>query len=171
MFVTNFAQKFAQKVMGLQEQIKQDGIKLGMCDKFVEMWGEPDIKTLCEFYFRGQDFCIEKNFPSIELFEQHSKEIAPYGIYSKNGNAVSQPFVAALGDAEVTVDVHSSTDLTVRHKAVVVLRLYGKSLCYVSAHDKCKVIVAHKDPQSRLCMSYWGGEILNKEMFDKINYK
>ena len=157
--------------MELQEQIKQEGIKLGMCDKFVEMWGEPDIKKLCEFYFRGQDFCIEKNFPSIELLKQHSNETAKYGLYSSNGHSTSQPFVAVLGDAEVTVDVCSSTDLTVRHNSVVVLRLYGKSLCYVSAHDNCKVIIDHKDPQSRLIMSYWGGEIVGKEMFDKINYK
>lgn len=157
--------------MELQEQIKQEGIRLGMCDKFVETWGEPDIKKLCEFYFRGQDFCIEKNFPSIELLKEYADKTAQYGLHTKNGNSVGQSHVAVLGDAEVTVDVNSVTDLTVRHNAVVVVRLYGKCLCYISAHDNCKVIIDHKDPQSRLCMSYWGGEILNKEMFDKINYK
>lgn len=157
--------------MELQEQIKQEGIKLGMCDKFVEMWGEPDIKKLCEFYFRGQDFCIEKDFPSLELLKEYADETAQYGLYAKNGNSVGQSHVAVLGDAEVTVDVNSVTDLTVRHNAVVVVRLYGKCLCYISTHDNCKVIVDHKDPQSRLCMSHWGGEVLNKEMFDKINYK
>lgn len=157
--------------MELQEKIKQEGIKLGMCDKFVEMWGEPDIKKLCEFYFRGQDFCIEKDFPSLELLKEYADETAQYGLYAKNGNSVGQSHVAVLGDAEVTVDVNSVTDLTVRHNAVVVVRLYGKCLCYISSHDNCKVIVDHKDPQSRLCMSHWGGEVLNKEMFDKINYK
>lgn len=158
-------------VIELQEQIKQEGIKLGMCDKFVEMWGDPNIEKLCEFYFRGQDFCIEKDFPSIELLKEYSSETAQYGLYADNGHSVSQPHVAAVGNAEVSVDVTSVTDLTVRHNAVVIVRLYGKCLCYISAYDNCKIIVEHKDPQSRLCLSYWGGDVLNKEMFDKINYK
>lgn len=157
--------------MELHELIKQEGIEAGMCEKYQELWGTPDLKKLCEYFHRGQDFCIEKNFPRIELLEQYADDIAQYGIYAKDGVSKAQTFVVALGNANVKVEVSSVTDLTVRHNAVVRVSLYGKSMCYISARDNCKIIIEHKDPESRLCMSYWGGEVQNKELFDKVTIK
>lgn len=167
----NFAQKFAQKIMELQELIKQEGIKVGMCEKFQELWGNPNLETLCEYFHRGQDFCIEKDFPSLDIIEPYADDVTKYGIYAKDGIAKSQLHVVALGNSNVEIDVTSVTDVTVRHNATVRISLHGKCLCYVSARDNCKVIIEHKDPQSRLCMSYWSGEIQNKELFDKITNK
>lgn len=172
LLISTFAQNFAQLVIMTDfEQLKQEAISRGMCDKFAGEWNEPDIETLCRFFHRGQDFCIEKDFPSIDTLSKYQGRIEQYGIYTKDGIADNQPYVVALGNADITVDVFDVTDLTVRHNAMVRLRLHGKCLCYVSAYNDCNVIVENKDNNSRLCMSYWGGTIENKDMFDKITDK
>ena len=154
------------------EKIKQEAIAHGLCEQWQNEWGDPDLKQMCRFFHRGQDFCIKEDFPSIDTIREYQGQIEQYGIFSGVGfSSENQTYVVALGDADIPVVVHGSTDLTVRHNATVHLYLYGKCLCYVSAHDKCHVVVEHKDPESRLYMSYWGGEVVGKEQFNKIHIK
>lgn len=153
------------------EKIKEDAIALGLCQQWQDDWGNPDLEKMCRFFHRGQDFCIKHNFPSIETIKQYQGQIEQYGIYTGKGVSKKQSYVVALGDADITVEVRNVTNITVRHNATIHLSVYGKCLCYVSALDNCKIIVEHKDDNSRLCMSYWGGDIVGKEYFDRIYIK
>lgn len=157
--------------MELQEKIKQDGIALGMCEKYRDNWGEPDIRDLCRFFHAGQDFCIEHNFPKLELLQEYSNDIARYGIWAKDGKSVNQPHVVSVGSSIVTVETSIATSIYARHNSTVELVLNEGAHCYISALDDCKVIVVSKHPNSRLCMSYWSGKVIGEEYFDKINYK
>ena len=164
---------FAQNAQTMDkfEKIKQEAIAHGLCEQWQSEWGEPNLEQLCRFFHRGQDFCIKEDFPSLDTLKEYQGQIEQYGIYTDRGTAKNQPFVVALGDADINVEVNNVTDLTVRHNATVHLYLYGKCLCYVSAWNNCKIVVEHKDSDSRLCMSYWSGEIVGKEYFDKIHNK
>ena len=153
------------------EKIKQEAIAHGLCEQWQNEWGDPDLKQMCKFFHRGQDFCIKEDFPSVETIREYQGQVEQYGIYTGGGISESQPYVVALGDADIQVEVRDVTDLTVRHNATVHLFLYGMCMCYVSAHNDCHVIVEHKDPDSRLYMSYRGGEIVGKEQFNKIHIK
>ncbi len=161
----------AQKVMDQFEKIKQDAIAHGLCEQWQNEWGNPDLEQMCRFFHRGQDFCIQHNFPSIETIKQYQGQIEQYGIYTCGGVSDSQPYVVALDNTDIRVEVRDVTDLTVRHNATAHLYLFGKCMCYVSAWDNCKIIVEHKDTNSRLCMSYLGGEITGREYFDRIYNK
>ena len=159
-------------LMDLQEKVRMDGIALGMCEKFQQEWQSPQsVEQLCWMYHRGQDFCIEKDYPTVEDLQAFGAEPKQYGVYATDGVAYNQPHVVVVGNADVSVEVSCVTDLTVRHNATVRIRIHEGAYCYVSAYDNCHVIVEHKGKGSRLCMSYYGGTVENKEQFDTINNK
>lgn len=161
--------------MSIQQEIRAKGIALGMCDKFKSKWGEGEqksIKDLCRMFHEGQDFCIEHNFPSVEDILSFGDEPKEYGVYASNGVSKYNTSVVAVGNAIVDVFVIDNIcDITARHNSTIRLHITGKSLCYVSAYDNCNILVESKDNTSRLCMSYWAGNIQNESKFDKINYK
>lgn len=150
----------------------QQALDLGICEKYREQWVQAhDLPSLCHYFHYGQDFCIKHNFPSVEFLEKYQGQIEQFGIYTGSGNSIDQREVVALGNANINVVATAATSITVRHNATVHVQVFGKTLCYISAHDNCKVIIDHRDLNSRVCMSYWGGNIVNKEQFDKITYK
>lgn len=153
------------------EKIKQEAIAHGLCEQWQKDWGDPNLEQVCRFFHRGQDFCIKEDFPSVETLSEYRGQIEKYGIYTGGGVAESQPYVVALGNADIRVVVNGVTDLTVRHNATVHLSIYDNSMCYVSAHNDCHIIIDHADPDSRLYMSYWGGEVIGKEYFREIHIK
>ena len=157
--------------MELQERIRRDGIALGMCEKYRDNWGEPDIQGLCRFFHAGQDFCIENNFPQLELLQEYADDIAPHGIWAKDGASINQRHVVSVGASKVSVETNIITSIYARHDSTVKLILNEGAHCYITALDNCKVIVEKKHPKSRLCMSFYSGDIVGEELFDKINYK
>lgn len=161
--------------MSIQEEIRAKCIALGMCDKFQSKWenGEQkSVKELCRLFHAGQDFCIEHDFPSVDDILSFGDSPKEYGVYATDGVSKYQTSVVAVGNAVVDVYVSDSVcDITARHNSSIRLHLRGKSLCYVSAHDNCRIFVEEKDNTSRLCMSYWAGTIENENKFDKINHK
>lgn len=159
--------------MELQEQLKNEAINLGACDDGISSWGNPDVNELCRKYFKYQDFCIEHDFPSLEEFNAAGKDsVESNGIFfDGNGNCCNMPHVAVIGNANVDVHVIKPCNITVRHKGRVNVYVENNVLCYISMHDACKVNIVSKHPNGRVCVSYWSGEIENKEMIDKIYTK
>jgi hypothetical protein len=155
----------------LQKKIKEDGIALGMCDKYRDNWGEPDIRDLCRFFHAGQDFCIEHDFPKLELLQEYADDIAPHGIWAKDGHSVDQPHVVVVGDADVIVETSIVSSIYVRHNATVRLIINEGAYCYVTAQDNCTVILECKSLLGQVKMSYYSGTIIGEEHFDKINNK
>ena len=157
------------------ERLKQDGIAHGMCKKFRDEWTNPDIATLCQYFFRGQDFCIEQDWPSMELAHQlfTPEEVAEHGIYITDGESFDQTNVAALDKAEVHVFVKQwgTCDIYARHNSTVHLHLGAGSFCYVTVRDNATVIVENKEPGATLKASYFGGLINEPQLFDTIHDK
>ncbi len=157
--------------MELQERIKRDGIALGMCEKYQENWGEPDIQGLCRFFHAGQDFCIENNFPQLELLQEYADDIAPYGIWAKDGHSIDQSHVVIVGDADVVVETSEVTSVYARHNSTVRLIINDGAYCYITAQDNCTIILECKSLLGKVKMSYYSGTIIGEDLFDKINYK
>lgn len=157
------------------ERLKQDGIANGMCQKFQDEWQDPTVAELSRFFFRGLDFCIEHNWPSIELINEtfDLSELAEYGIFVKSGVARNKLNVCVLGDSEVHVYVPDLAicDIYARHNSKVHIHLGYKSFCYLSAYDNTSVFIDEKEEGARIKASYCGGVLADKEKFDVINDK
>ncbi len=58
---------------------------LGACEK---SGGVTDWKSLVWLFFspQGREFCENNNFPSLELFQDMKKHVAPYGVFVDAGS-------------------------------------------------------------------------------------
>lgn len=161
--------------MDQYKDLKEDGIAHGMCQKMQDEWGEPNLAQLCRMFFRGMDFCIEQNWPSVEQMKHIAtpEEAARYGVYYEDGVASGQVNICALGDAVVHVYVPAfgTCDIYARHESNVYIHLAEHAFCYVSIYDNADVSVEEKAHAARINASSFGGTIHNKELFDTIHDK
>lgn len=83
-------------------QAKKDGI----CNEWHEqMLQNPSVENLCKMFFKGDDWAIENNFPSVEMLEQFKGETEPYGLFlDHTGKVESKDYLAVFGNSEVSVE-------------------------------------------------------------------
>lgn len=159
--------------MELQEQLKQEAINLGACEKGIASWGDPDLGELCRKYFEYQDFCIQHNWPTVDEIKTADQYIVrKHGIFV-NGKEIVHNLkdIVVMGDAEVTVHAMIPCNVTVRHDGFVRIFVEEGVLCYVDMYDNSSIEVCYKETNARVAVSYHGGKIKNEEMVDKIYYK
>lgn len=159
--------------MSIQEELKQQAIEYGLCEKWQREWGKPTIADLCDKFIKGLDFCIKHNYPTIDYLDRHFKgKVEQYGIYI-NERAVShsQLYVVANGDS--VVDVYASTVCSVyaRHNSHIRLYVPAEAFMYVSMFDDCTIEVVEKGDGATICVSLFGGTIKNENMITRIHYK
>ena len=156
------------------EQLRKDGIQLGMCEKFRNLWNEnTTLDDLCQMFYSGQDFCIEHNYPSIEQILSLDEDVlVKHHIYASGKHKVSTTEkMIILGDADVELvvpDYRQIPDIYVRHNAHLTISLGKYAFAYVSVFDNGSVSVTSKEIGARLCASQFGGNIRNEELFAKI---
>lgn len=162
--------------MGLQEEILNEALANKVCEKFRKELesGELTQDQLCMMYHRGLDFCIEHNFPSRNIVDKFDEEtLHRNGIfYDYKGRFVSHiPFVVVNGDSDIELMINSMSSVYVRGNAKVRLVLKRNSFVYVSTYDNSSVEIVGKGEKAQANASVFGGNIVNKEMFDQIHYK
>lgn len=159
----------------MYEELKQDGIAHGMCEKFQNEWKDPNVEELSRFFFRGMDFCIEHDWPSMDLVREifDDGELAEYGIFIKSGTARNKTNICTMDNSDVHVYVPDLcvSDIYARHNSKVHVHLGYKAFCYVSMYDNAAVFVDEKDDTAKIKASYYGGVIYEPHLFDMINYK
>lgn len=157
------------------ELLKQDGIAHGMCEKFQNEWDNPCLAELCSFFFRGMDFCIEHNWPDMELAKQvfDAAELADYGIFIKSGTARNKMNVCTLEDSEVHVYIPDlgMCDIYARHNSKVHIHIGYKAFCYVTVLDNAEVSIDEKEEWAQVKASHFSGHIHEPYKFDAIHYK
>ena len=163
-------------IMEFQKELKEEAIRLGLCDKWQREWGTPDVDALCDKFIRGMDFCIKHDFPKVEYIHSHFNETDLHrnGIYTQ-GQCVSinKKHVVALGNCEVDVYVTENDicDIYARHTSSIDLYVGDNAFVYISTYDKCKIRVICKGNNARICVSKFGGTLYCGDNFDKIAIK
>lgn len=159
------------------QQLYEDGIRLGMCEKFRKKWDDnTTLDDLCQMFYAGQDFCIEHNYPSIEqILSLDEKILENHGIYASGKHQVNtcrKTIILGNADVELTVpDYQEVLDIYVRHNAHLTLSMGKYTYAYISIFDDASVSVVNKGIGARLCASQFGGNIRDEELFDKISKK
>lgn len=161
--------------MANYDELLKDGISHGMCEKFQKEWGKPGVKELCEKYFRGQDFCIEHNWPDLKWLEENMRgKTIEYGILINQTVQMSQGErreFALIGNSDLTLDVFDVCDITIRHNSKIHLNVHDGCFVYVSMHDDSVLDVVSKEGTGRVCVSHFGGSVINGGLIDKFNEK
>lgn len=164
--------------MNIQEELLKQGAEIGMCEKFVQELSVPNLteESLCRLFHRGQDFCIEHNFPSVEFMREHidDETLCNNGIIVRDCEMTEPPLhVVVLEDNLCIIKVPDNgvCDITLRDNSECEMSIGNNAVVYVSiySHAQCKVLA--KGTGARISASQYGGTLFNEKMFDKITKK
>lgn len=136
--------------MKIGKEIALEAIKHGLCDKWYKrMLKTGDYRALCEMFFDGDDWAMEKDFPSAELARKHQGAIKPYGLLMDyEGVVANRRNIAFLGNshADFYADGYNVAQLYARHNSIVSIRTKGNAKVFINVLDSAKVnIIASED--------------------------
>lgn len=159
--------------MSIQEELKQQAIEYGLCEQWQREWGDPTTADLCDKYIRGLDFCIKHEYPTVEYLDEHFKgKVEQYGIYiNEEATSIGQTDVVVNGDSKVDIYSPIVSSIYVRHNSKIRLYVPAQAFVYVSMFNDCTVEVIEKGEGAKICVSLFGGTIVNEEKITRIHHK
>lgn len=93
------------KYMELSDLLLNEAINQGLCQPWQENW-KGDMDSLMSMYKRGIDFCIEHDYPSLDIIRRYLKgKTEDYNIYvdSDSEATVYADTVVVLGDSKMKI--------------------------------------------------------------------
>jgi len=139
--------------MNIGKEIALEAKKFGLCAEWYKsMLAVTTYQQLAQMYFDGDDWSMEKDFPSIELLRKHSGAIFPYGMIV---DSVSEKFennfrIAFFGncDSEITYNNYSVGNVIVRHQSKVKIIAKENSKVFVNVMDNAEIcVIATQDAE------------------------
>ena len=129
--------------MNIGKEIALDAKKYGLCAEWYrKMLSVTTYKQLAEMYFDGDDWSMEKDFPSIELLRKHKGAILPYGLVVDSTEKFENNFrIAFFGnsESEISYSDYSVGNVIVRHQSKVKIKASGSSKVFVNLIDEARV--------------------------------
>lgn len=132
--------------MNIGKEIALEAKKFGLCAEwYKEMLSVTTYKQLAEMYFDGDDWSMEKDFPSLSLLRQHKGAILPYrmvvdSVLEKFKNCLRIAFFGN-SDAEITYTDYSVGNVIVRHASKVKIIAFGSSKVFINLLDEAEIEV------------------------------
>lgn len=114
----------------------------GICKEwFADMIKKNNLKTLCEMYFKGSDWAMENNFPTLEMLRD-TKETEQYGLFTDFSGVVPNFIRLAFfgkSDVEIIAENYDVKEIYIRHDSTLKLKANGESKVFISVLDNAKV--------------------------------
>ena len=142
----------------------RDVIKLatekGICKPWREDMAKATMKEYCEMFFKGSDWAMEKDFPSLGLLRKY-KTTSHYGLYTdakvKKGNAEQIAFFGE-SESELEYDEHHIGEIYIRHKSNIKILAKDNSIVYVTIADGATVEIEAEE-NAKVTVYQYGGTV------------
>lgn len=148
--------------MNVSETLKQEAIKLNLCETWTDQWGKPSLEELVDRYIRGLDFCILNNYPSNEFIKHHFGKIAEdKGVFTDAEVNLLNPEIAILnGKCTGTIELtgFASRDIHVRHDSKVKIIVRDFATAFIRVYDNAHAIVENETKTKKSFVYYKGGK-------------
>ena len=129
--------------MNIGKEIALDAKKYGLCAEWYrKMLSVTTYKQLAEMYFDGDDWSMEKDFPSLSILRQHKGDILPYGLVVDSTEKFENNFrIAFFGnsESEISYTDYAVGNVIVRHQSKVKIKASGSSKVFVNLIDEARV--------------------------------
>ena len=129
--------------MNIGKEIALDAKKYGLCAEwYIKMLSVTTYKQLAEMYFDGDDWSMEKDFPSLSILRQHKGDILPYGLVVDSTEKFENNFrIAFFGnsESEISYTDYAVGNVIVRHQSKVKIKASGSSKVFVNLIDEARV--------------------------------
>lgn len=119
------------------------GQKVGLCDEWYSSWpDDTDIDGLLDMFVRGQDFCIENDYPSLSFIREHfsKDDLHRHHIYVDESVDVTADngYYIFLGRCSVRLVVSGFKAVSVycRHDSIVDVSASLGARVFVSSYDR-----------------------------------
>lgn len=138
--------------MELQRRLKLEAISLGLCQQWQDEWGEPNTLQLIDKYKRGIDFCIEHDFPSVDVLRKEFDR----AVLNENDIFVNDNIALNIdkggrniiinGDCEgvITISGYAVATIYVRHTSCVRVVMKDFARASISVYDKSQLTVNNR---------------------------
>jgi len=142
----------------------RDIIKLaterGICKPWRENMSKATMKDFCEMFFKGSDWAMEKDFPSLGLLRKY-KTTSHYRLYTdakvKKENTKQIAFFGE-SESELEYDEHHIGEIYIRHKSKVKILAKGNSIVYVTIADGATVEIEAEE-NAKVTVYQYGGTV------------
>ncbi len=145
--------------MSIGKEIATEAKKKKICkESFNDLNKATDVKTLCEMYFKGDDWTMKNDFPGLALLEKYKDESGEFGLHTHfKGTLKNQENTALLGksDAQLEYDNFFVGKLIVRHTSKAKIRATGNAILYINLLDNAHVDVV-ADEKARVFINQYG---------------
>ena len=129
--------------MNIGKEIALDAKKYGLCAEWYrKMLSVTTYKQLAEMYFDGDDWSMEKDFPSLSILRQHKGDILPYGLVVDSTEKFENNFrIAFFGnsESEISYTDYAVGNVIVRHQSKVKIKASGNAKVFVNLIDEARV--------------------------------
>lgn len=163
--------------MELQEIYKQ-ATENNICKEWREkMKADLSFKNLCEMYFNGDDWSMEKDFPNVETLRNFKGKTEVYGLFTDYvgmPNIISKMAFFGHSDVKLNYDGFSVSQLILRHSAkakitaseyaIVILNILDNAEVEIEAIDNSRVEVFSYGNSN---IKYTGDVRITKSSFKK----
>lgn len=144
----------------ISKELKEEAIKLGLCEKWQSEWNNPDKDELVQKYVKGIDFCIYNDFPSIEYMKDNFQSVMDkHGVFVDNVvKLINRDTVVLNGECEgdVTYDGISIGRIYCRHDSSIKLIVKDDSKVFISIYDNARVDIECQDNAKVYVYKYGG---------------
>lgn len=126
-------------------QLKVDGTNKGLCDQWQsKLTKTSGVKRLSDLFFRGIDFCISEDFPTLEFMRENFKGKAEkHGIFIDHEIQYEENFPQMVlnGDcnASLLYDQYNVSQLYIRHNSKVKIAVKDHAILTIDAFDDSEI--------------------------------
>lgn len=146
----------------LISQLKTDGIAKDLCQQYqglLERCG--DTEKMVQLFFRGIDFCIKNDYPTLDFMRKHFKgKSEPYGGFIDDDvqGLKNEKNVVLNGNcrAMLEYDGYSVSNLFVRHNSQGSVNVSGFAVLDIDAFDNSNLVVAVVGNTARVRVTLYG---------------
>lgn len=140
------------------KDIIQQAKDLSICQEWHEkMQKNPTMEYFCDMYFKGDDWAMEKDYPTLELLEKYKGQTEEFGLYKDfEGELKNRERLALFGNSNATIEYdgfivaklnirhNSKVKIIAREYAIVSVNVLDNAEVEVEKHDKARVLIYKK---------------------------
>lgn len=148
--------------MELNELLKRDGIAKGLCEPWQKKLDtHKSIEGLVRLFVNGIDFCVEKDYPTLEFMREHFKgKSEPYGAFVDDDvpelkncrNVVLNGHCRAF----IEYDAYTVARVVARHTTEAAINVSEKAIVTIDAFDNSKLTVAVAGNGAKVFVNKYG---------------
>lgn len=163
----------------LSEEMKEKAVSLGLCAQWTSEWERnSSIDEMVEKFVKGIDFCIAKNWPTVDIIKRYFGEAGhKRGVYADENVSLKNPKMLILNGecvANIEYEWMDSGEIYVRHNSSLHLKAKGLSRVFVNLHNDAEVHIEVED-SARVFVYQYGGKVVEAKgdvtVRDRHNFK